>query len=368
MTRDPEPGVEKQAKARADSLLAAIRKDGGDFAELARRFSQEPGAPTSGGDLGWFGRGRMVKEFEAAALALKPGEISPVVKTQFGYHIIKLEDRKPAGLKPFDEVRGEIRLQMAQARGDSTARRSANALRRRLALGGDAKVLAAPHGGIVSAPPIAASEPVPAIGSAPGLAQDLPAMKPGKWAPALYRAGDRYLVVRVREQVPIRPAEFDEVKPQAIEAMKSAKRRAVMDRKVASLRLGLSSGASLDSLAAPYGGLRDSGFLGQTAGFVPIVGSEPRVLQRAFAMKPGEVTDTLQVSPGVLWLRLEEKKSGDSDAFRAASAQIEAELAKKRYDSWVEERKKTVRIEILRPDLKGPRSSPIRPMTISTGG
>ncbi|MGH7729917.1 MAG: peptidylprolyl isomerase, partial [Candidatus Eiseniibacteriota bacterium] len=130
MTRDGGPEVERKAKARADSLLAAIRKDGGDFAELAKRFSQEPGAPTNGGDLGWFGRGRMVKEFETAALALKPGEISPVVKTQFGYHIIKLEDRKDAGQRPFDEVRVEVRAQLAEARGDSVARRSANALRR----------------------------------------------------------------------------------------------------------------------------------------------------------------------------------------------------------------------------------------------
>src|SRR5262249_37125304 len=79
-TREGGPDVDKKAKARADSLLEAIRKNGGDFAELAKRFSQEPGAENSGGDLGWFGRGRMVKEFEEAAFGLKPGETSPVVK------------------------------------------------------------------------------------------------------------------------------------------------------------------------------------------------------------------------------------------------------------------------------------------------
>ncbi len=366
MTRGPD--AEKQAKVRADSLLAAIRKSGGDFAELARSFSQEPGAATSGGDLGWFARGRMVKEFEEAAFALKPGEVSPVVRTQFGYHIIKLEDRRAPGITPFDEVRDQIRMQMARARGDSTARRSASALRRRLAFGGDATALAAPHAGVVSAPPIAASEPLPGIGMVPGLAQDLPGMTPGKWAPTLYRGGNSYLVLRVREKLPQRPAEFDEVKSQAIEDMKGAKRRAVLNGKVAAIRAGLAAGASLDSLAAPYGGLRDSGLLRQAAGFVPMVGSEPRLVQRAFAMRPGETTDTLQVALGVVWMRIEEKQSGDPDTFQAAATQLEAELTKKKYDEWTEAKRKTVKVEILRPDLRRPRPSPTPTVTMSAGG
>ncbi|HEY2955568.1 MAG TPA: peptidyl-prolyl cis-trans isomerase [Candidatus Eisenbacteria bacterium] len=367
MTREGGPEVESRAKARADSLLAAIRKNGGDFAELARRFSQEPGASTSGGDLGWFGRGRMVKEFEDAAFALKPGETSPVVKTQFGYHIIRLEDRKAASVRPFAEVRTEIRAQMGQARGDSSARRAAASLRRRLALGADAKVLSAPHGGMLSAA-IAAGEALPGIGIAPGLAQDLPAIPPGTWAPSLYRVAGRYLIVRLRGKSPPRPAEFDEAKNQALEAVRSGKRRALLGERVSALRSALAAGASLDSAAASFGGLKDSGFLREKPGFVPTLGSEPRVLQRAFAMKAGERSDTLQVALGVAWIRVEERKPADPATYKAAAAEIEGEMAKKKYDEWVEEEKKTVKIEVLRPDLKGPRPSPVRTATFSTGG
>src|SRR5262249_511680 len=133
---------DEKARARADSLRKAAA-GGADFAELARRFSQEPGASTSGGDLGWFGRGRMVKEFETAAFALKVGETSPVVKSQFGYHVIRVEEKKAAGTKPFTEVKEALRAQMSAARADSNAARAASRLARKLAAGGDAKALAA---------------------------------------------------------------------------------------------------------------------------------------------------------------------------------------------------------------------------------
>jgi peptidyl-prolyl cis-trans isomerase C len=81
--------------------------EGADFAELAKADSSCPSA-SRGGDLGYFTKETMVPEFAKAAFALKVGEISEPVKTQFGWHIIKVTDRKPAGTKPFDEVKGEI--------------------------------------------------------------------------------------------------------------------------------------------------------------------------------------------------------------------------------------------------------------------
>lgn len=78
------------ARAQAEEILAMVRA-GEDFAVLARRFSQDPGSREQGGDLGWFRRGQMVPEFDRAAYALTPGQVSPVVETAFGYHIVKLE-------------------------------------------------------------------------------------------------------------------------------------------------------------------------------------------------------------------------------------------------------------------------------------
>lgn len=94
------------AKAKAEQLLTQL-KDGADFAELAQANSDCPSAK-NGGDLGLFGRSQMVKPFEEAAFALQPGEMSDLVETQFGYHIIKVTDRKEARTSPFEEAKADI--------------------------------------------------------------------------------------------------------------------------------------------------------------------------------------------------------------------------------------------------------------------
>jgi peptidyl-prolyl cis-trans isomerase D len=100
--------VRQKAKARAEALLAEARKNPAAFAELASKNSDDTGSATQGGDLDFFGRGAMVKPFEDAAYAMKVGDISNVVESEFGYHVIKLEAIKGGEKKPFEAVRAEI--------------------------------------------------------------------------------------------------------------------------------------------------------------------------------------------------------------------------------------------------------------------
>lgn len=95
-------------KAAAERLLAQI-KNGASFEDLAKKHSQDPGSAVQGGDLGWFPKGRMVKEFdEALQTLIKPGELSGIVESQYGYHIIRLEARKDATMRPYEEVREQL--------------------------------------------------------------------------------------------------------------------------------------------------------------------------------------------------------------------------------------------------------------------
>jgi len=100
--------VKDEAKAR--ELHAQVKQAPGQFADVAKGNSVDTASARKGGDLGFFGRGRMVPEFEVAAFALEtPGEISEVVKTPYGYHIIQLEERRNGDQKPFDQVKEQIR-------------------------------------------------------------------------------------------------------------------------------------------------------------------------------------------------------------------------------------------------------------------
>ena len=96
-----------EPRAQAEKLLADI-KGGASFEELAKAQSKDPGSAAKGGDLGFFAEGRMVPEFDAALKDMKPGEVSAPVKTQFGWHLIQLVERRPAGKRPYDEVRQDL--------------------------------------------------------------------------------------------------------------------------------------------------------------------------------------------------------------------------------------------------------------------
>lgn len=129
-SKDAPAADREKAQARAVELLAQARKSPGSFAELAKKNSQDPGSATQGGDLGFFARGAMVKPFEDAAYALNKGDISEVVESDFGYHIIQLTDIKAPRKPSFEELRAsmeaELKQQQAQRKFAEVAETFAN--------------------------------------------------------------------------------------------------------------------------------------------------------------------------------------------------------------------------------------------------
>jgi peptidyl-prolyl cis-trans isomerase C len=144
--------VKAAAREKAEKLLQQI-KDGADFAALAKENSSCPSAK-DGGDLGLFSRGMMVKPFEGAAFALQVGQVSDVVETDFGYHIIKVTDRKEAGVTPFEEAKAGIIDNLTKKKRDAVAREYIQSLRQK------ATIIYPPGSAATPTPP--APQPAPA--------------------------------------------------------------------------------------------------------------------------------------------------------------------------------------------------------------
>ena len=128
--KDAPAAERSKAKAKAEALLADLRKNPASFAELAKKNSNDTASAERGGDLDFFARGAMVKPFEDAAFAMKPGEISNLVETDFGFHIIRLDAVRGGDKKPFDAVRSEIedevKKQLAQKKYAEAAEQFTN--------------------------------------------------------------------------------------------------------------------------------------------------------------------------------------------------------------------------------------------------
>jgi len=122
------PAQKEQLRKKAEGLLAKVRA-GQDFAALARQSSEDPGSAAKGGDLGAFGRGMMVPPFDQAAFSLKPGEVSPLVETQFGFHVIKLTEKQAARKMSFPEIKDRLKMDMSQQKRQQAQQSFLNGLR-----------------------------------------------------------------------------------------------------------------------------------------------------------------------------------------------------------------------------------------------
>jgi peptidyl-prolyl cis-trans isomerase C len=166
--------VKAAAKAKAEKLLKQV-KDGGDFAAIAKENSEDPGSASDGGDLGFFPRGKMVKSFEDAAFAMKPGETSDIIETSYGYHIIKVTEHKDASTPPLEEVKAGIVERLAGEKRNPITKQYIQSLRDK------AKIVYAEGEGPAPAAP--ATAPKPSTASQPAVTVS-PAGQPAPSSPA----------------------------------------------------------------------------------------------------------------------------------------------------------------------------------------
>ncbi len=213
-TEGKSDAEKKALMAKAEDLLKQL-KNGADFAELAKKYSDD-GSKDQGGDLGWFTHGQMVPEFDSVAFSLKPKELSGVVTSQFGYHIIQTLEKDPAKLKPFEEVKDELAKEVrAQAVTDKMQMLGDQMHADLVKSPKSAAEIAKKYGAdLIVVPSAAPGEAIPGLGVNPEIDSTLASMKPDEVSSELVLPNNRMAVVILNSRTPGRPAEFSEVQAQ----------------------------------------------------------------------------------------------------------------------------------------------------------
>jgi peptidyl-prolyl cis-trans isomerase D len=212
MTQGKSDADKKSALTKAQDLLKQV-KAGGDFAELAKKNSQDPGSAPNGGDLGFIVRGQTVAPFEKFAFSAKPKEISDLVTTEYGYHIIQAMEKEPARVKPFDEVKDSIAEQLKKQGVNDKMQASMDQARAALvkAPGSAAEVAKQFDLELVTAKDWAAAEPIPSVGVSPAISGAVAGMKPNDVSDVQVLPGNKLALVVLNAITAPKPSEFSEV-------------------------------------------------------------------------------------------------------------------------------------------------------------
>jgi len=224
MTTGKPPEEEAKIKAKAEDLLKQ-GKAGGNVAELAKKNSEDPGSKDKGGDLDWVVKGQTVPEFEKALFGLKPNEISGVVKTQYGFHIIQALEKQDAHLKTLDEVRAELSTELKKQLGQDQIQSALDTAVAELKknpqqvdqIAGRLKL------NVVNVEKAGAGDPVPEIGVNRDFEEAVGSLKKGEVSQPVAAPGNRMIVAVVTDVFPAHPATFEESQNQIRPALSQSK-------------------------------------------------------------------------------------------------------------------------------------------------
>jgi peptidyl-prolyl cis-trans isomerase D len=318
-----EPDADEEAVRKKAEAVLAEAKSGADFAELARKNSEDASNAENGGDLGLFGRGQMVPEFEAAAFGLQEGQVSDLVRTTYGFHIIKLNRKQAAFTRPLDAVRDEIRNTITQEKARDAMDQAVESAGEKLRASGNVDALSAEYPVLVPQETafFGRGETLPQLGNSPEASRVAFEADVGSVSSSI-RLGNGYAFLQVLEERPAGIPDFEEVKEQARSQLKERKVMDLARAKAEALRATLLSEgpekAGIELLTT------ESFFRG---GQLPEAGRSPEVNARAFSLPEGELSPPLSADNGFVLVRVVEKTGFNPADFSAQKTDFLEQMA-----------------------------------------
>ncbi len=243
-----------QVKAKIDAIEKQL-KSGGDFAEIAKKESQDPGSAAKGGDLDWIVRGQTVKEFEAAAFSLPLHQISEPIKTTYGYHILEVTDKEQPRVKPFDEAKPELITKYRDRRINDllqAAEDKAIADLRKDPLHPE-KAAADSKAQLFNLASYAAGDPIPGVGVSKEVETAVAGLKKAEVSQPVVLQGNKIVIAEVTNVIPAHPAALEDVEGQVQTKLNADKLQAILTQKANELLAKAKSLGDLKKAAKEMG-------------------------------------------------------------------------------------------------------------------
>jgi peptidyl-prolyl cis-trans isomerase D len=315
------------ARKKAEDLLRQI-KAGAGFEQLARQHSDDPGSAEDGGLLGNIERGQTVPEFERAAFSLEKGQVSDVVQTTFGFHILRVEGRQQAHTRPLEEVRSRIEPAVRAEKVERHLDERARALESQARATGLEDAAKRSQMEMLTTDLVERNAPLPRVGLVPDLMEA--AFLAPERVPDAVRVRDGYVIFDVAEVRPARTPEFEEIRARVESEFRSERAQSLLRQRTAELSDRARAAADLSRPARELGAqLRTSDWVTAESS-VPDVGSMSAQASVAFTMKPGEISPALPGARNGIVLQLTERRDPDMADFMARRAELRDQLLERK--------------------------------------
>lgn len=327
-----DPKAVDEARSKAQDILKQL-KAGGDFAALANKYSNDPGNEDltthakKGGELGWFNKGAMVPEFDAKAFSLNKGEISDPVQTSYGFHIIQVEDKEDARMKPLSEVKAEIEKTLKQQKLNAQLNKLSAEAGDIAQKQGLEKAAAKYNAPIQSSNPVAQTDSLAGIGSQPTFMSAVFGATE-KSGPQIGRIPTGYVIFEVTKIEPPRKPSFEEIKDRVATDFKNERGADLLRRKTQEMADRAHAEHDLAKAAKEAGAtIKTSELVGRT-GQVTDIGSMGGPASAAFNLKQGEISGPLTFgqNQGVLQVVERQEPSTSDPDFAKQRDQLHDEL------------------------------------------